>query len=187
VLFFWSSMAGNVISASTEELTSSAAMVPLRSALARGHSPLLSPQSRPIWFQQPRLHTPSGLCNRSTVDHGRGPRRPCRPVHAHRGGPSQPQPTTWPPVGQRRGQPRTAKQFCTLTPLFRVNQPAVQPSSKVFLFNPIFFNLNPALFYNSVRSPELLEKSVLILLNLFLIQFIHRNVIQLVLCITFTF
>ena len=67
--------------------------------------------SRPIRSPRPKSHTPSGLCNRSTVDHGRGPGALGRQVHAHSGGPSQPPHTTWPSVGQRRGQPQAAGDF----------------------------------------------------------------------------
>ena len=150
VALFLFGAAGNEIPASSEELTSSAAMAPPWSASAQASAPPPFFLSRPIGFQRPRLHTPSGLCNRSTVDHGRGPRALGRPVHACRGGPSQSRHDTWPP---RRPATRSAadrRKFCTLTPLFQANQPAVQPSSKVFLFNPVLLN-------NSARSPDPLE------------------------------
>jgi hypothetical protein len=74
--------------------------------------------------------------------HGRSVNRSTRTV-VDRANPSAPR---GPPVGQRRGQPRTAGRFCTLTPLFRVNQPTVQPSSKIFLFNRVFFRFETCTF-----------------------------------------
>ena len=99
VVSFLFGVARNVFPASSKEVTSSAAMAPPWSASAQASAPPPFFLSRPIGFQRPRLHTPSGLCNRSTVDHGRGPRALGRPVHAHSGGPSQPPHATWPPVG----------------------------------------------------------------------------------------
>jgi len=69
-------VAGNEILVSSEELTSLAAMAPPWSASAQASALPPFIQIRTICFQQPRLHTPSGLRNRSTVDHGRGPRAP---------------------------------------------------------------------------------------------------------------
>jgi hypothetical protein len=79
--------------------------------LGQASAPPPSFLSRPIRPQRPRLHTPSGLCNRSTVDPWARSTALGRPVHAHSGGPSQPPHATWPPVGQRRGQPRAAGVF----------------------------------------------------------------------------
>ena len=143
VALFLFRVAGNEISASYEELTSSATMEPPWSASAQASAPPPFFLSRPIGFQRPRLHTPSGLCNRSTVDRGRGPRALGRPVHAQSGGPSQSRHDTWHPCRPATRLAADRWRFCTLTPLFQTNQPAVQPSSKVFLFNPVFFCFKP--------------------------------------------
>ena len=79
--------------------------------LGQASTPPPSFLSRPIRSQRSRLHTPSGLCNRSTVDPWARSTTLGRPVHAHSGGPSQSPHATWPPVGQRRGQPRAAGVF----------------------------------------------------------------------------
>ena len=97
VVIFLFGVAGNVILASSEELTSSAAMAPPRLAPAQASFPPPFSQGRLIYCQRLRIHTPSGLCNRSTVDHGRGPRALDQPVHTHRGGPSQSQCAMWLP------------------------------------------------------------------------------------------
>jgi len=109
VVLFLFGTAGNEIPASSEEPTSSAAMAPPWSASAQASAPPPFFLSRPIGFQRPRLHTPSGLCNRSTVDavHARTTGRSTRTVVDR----ANPGTTRGPPVDQRRGQPRTARDF----------------------------------------------------------------------------
>ena len=126
VVFFLFGVARNMIPVSSEQLTSSAAMAPPRLAPAQGSFPPPFSLGRPICFQQLRLHTPSGLCNWSTVDHGRGPRALDQPVHAHRGGPSQSQRATWPPY---------------------------RPATRSAADRRVFLDINPPVSSKSTRSP----------------------------------
>jgi len=113
--------------------------------------------NRPIRSQRPRLHTPSGLCNRSTVDPWVQSMALGRPVHAHSGGPSQPPHATWSPVGQRCGQPRAAGDFALEPPCFKQINPRSIPVQKYFFLILFSFVLNLVLLNNSARGPDPLK------------------------------
>ena len=175
-------VAGNEIPASSEELTSSAAMAPPWSASARRAPRLLSSRAVRSVSNGPNYIPLRGYVTGPpwTMDavHGRSAGRSTRTV-VDRANPGATGPATW-SAAERW-------EFCTLTPCFKQINPRSNLVQKYLILIMFSSILNPVLLYNSARSPKPLENLVLILLNSFLIQFIHRNAINFVLCITFTF
>ena len=145
-------MAGNEIPASSEELTSSAAMAPPWSASARRAPRLLSSRAVRSVSNGPDYIPLRGYVTGPpwTMDavHGRSVGRSTHAV-VDRANPGATGPATW-SAADRWG-------FCTLTPCFKQINPRSNPVQKYFFLILFSFVLNPVLLNNSARGPDPLE------------------------------